>query len=563
LPSNGHARVWNISFMSAKPRSSRLGRAAQQVEPAVADAKAADGGLESSLPLDTARLDISGETLPLRSLRAPEMPISGSRLRSSPLQVWPQRHAARGVRLAAERRKIRLPRSPDRYLRGIETTVVAAPDSLLGLLQRGRGQGYLNALASPARAAEEAIIECLTHDPRLDPQLEGRDEYYGRCAFALHLDIAPLEAMLFGPADSEETNQFQTGLVLGTLAWMGRLGREDAVKALRRYVEIGRQWDWAIEEMATPVPVGLERLDEVVVARNPSVEDLAKEMRGSRGAPWNAWRATNPRIREASSLCDQWDRENDQKRQELAKLSTTDLLERREGSLLRSRTTAADRELLHEAAQSEVDELRRLALKVLGWQGDADVFDAAEAELRRIPDRDWPPNAGWFALSRLMRDGPIERVRPWLAEEGKPRQLALHMVALWPRGGDERLLRGVLEHLNDQDWHYRVCDAVEGLAKLADREAVPGLERVFREARYSHMRRRAAQALAITSDYFAEGFAVECLWDCEDETRGVGCAVASWSSAEVRARIATIAGDRFEPRSVRVLAARRERALTA
>jgi HEAT repeat protein len=104
---------------------------------------------------------------------------------------------------------------------------------------------------------------------------------------------------------------------------------------------------------------------------------------------------------------------------------------------------------------------------------------------------------------------------------------------------------------------------VDGLAKLADQEAVPELERVFREARYSYLRRRAARALAITSDRFTESYAVECLWDCEVDTRALGCVVASWASATVRKRIAEMAGDRFEDRKVRVLAACRQRPLRA
>jgi hypothetical protein len=135
------------------------------------------------------------------------------------------------------------------------------------------------------------------------------------------------------------------------------------------------------------------------------------------------------------------------------------------------------------------------------------------------------------------------------------------MVALWPRDGDQPVLRSVLEHVDDEDWLYRVCDAVDGLAKIIDREAVPGLERVFREARYSYLRHRVAQALAVTSDRFAAGYAAECLWDCEEETRAVGCAAASWVSPTVRKRISEIARDRLEDRRLRMLAARRERPL--
>ncbi len=342
---------------------------------------------------------------------------------------------------------------------------------------------------------------------------------------------------------------------------MGRLGRPDAVRTLRRYVEVGRNWEWAIAEMARRVPLGLSGLDEVVVARCPSLDDLAGVLRSSGRFPWSSWRATNARIREAFALSDEWDEQNDRRRQDMAKVPTRELLERRNVSPLRKRTSAADKEVLYEAARGDVDQLRHDAIKVLGWQRDRAVFDLAEAELRRSPEVDF--NAGWFALFQLIKDGPIEQIRDWLGEPDKTGQFALHMIAAWPRDGDQPLLRSVLVHVNDDEWLYLVCDAVDGLAELVAKEAVPELERVYREARYSYLRRRAARALAITSDRFAESYAVECLWDCEEETRALGCAVASWASAAVRKRIAEMAGDRFEDRKVRVLAARRQRPLRA
>src|SRR5207302_9799042 len=90
-----------------------------------------------------------------------------------------------GVRLPTECRTTRLSSTLGSYLQGIETIVAAAPDSLLGLLQRGRGQGYINALAAGRASAEAAIVECVTHDPRIAHQVESRDEYYGRCAIEL------------------------------------------------------------------------------------------------------------------------------------------------------------------------------------------------------------------------------------------------------------------------------------------------------------------------------------------------------------------------------------------
>src|SRR5207249_1270527 len=167
---------------------------------------------------------------------------------------------------------------------------------------------------------------------------------------------------------------------------------------LRRYVEVGWNWEWAIQDLAHRVPVGLDGLDEVVIARCASLEDLARAMRWPGWFPWSVWRTTNPRMREAAALSAEWDRQNERRGHELSKSSTQELLERREVGPLRQRTAPSDKDVLYEAARGDVEQLRHDAIKVLGWQGDPGVFDEAEAEIRRFPDRDWPPNAGWIAL---------------------------------------------------------------------------------------------------------------------------------------------------------------------
>ena len=350
-------------------------------------------------------------------------------------------------------------------------------------------------------------------------------------------------------------------LALDTLSWMGRLGRKDAIAALRRYVEVGWHWTWAVREMSYPTPVGLEDLDNVVSARSSSLDELAGELPWSGMRPWSDWRSTNPRIRDAFALRDEWLEKNEQRKRELSSLSTEELLVRREIRLLRYRTGPRDKAALHEAASNGPDKIRRDALKVLGFQRDPAVFDAAEAELRRYPDRDWPPNAGWFALSQLIRDGPIERIRGWIGEQGRPGKLALDMVATWPTEDDAPVLRAALEHLGDKEWLYLVCDAVDGLAKLNDREAVPRLEWIFLGTTHSYLRHKTARALALASHAFSESFALECLWDCEDQTRAVGCASATWSSNRARERISELAADRLEARHVRSVARRRVAAM--
>lgn len=83
---------------------------------------------------------------------------------------------------------------------------IASTDTLLGLLQRGRGHGYLDALAADPGNAASALVECITNDPRTDKQVESRDEFYGRCAFEIGLDLSPLDPFLFGPEDQANSD---------------------------------------------------------------------------------------------------------------------------------------------------------------------------------------------------------------------------------------------------------------------------------------------------------------------------------------------------------------------
>ncbi len=410
-----------------------------------------------------------------------------------------------------------------------------------------------------------ALLECITRDPRTDRQVESRDEYYGRCAFAVDLDIGGIEPFLFAAPREDDPDPSDAELGLGALAWMGRLGRRDAVAMLQRYVESGTYWESAVGAMGYPTPIGLEGLDDAVASRGSSPDELARALPWHDAMPWSAWRKDNPKIAEAYAVRTEWRREQDERRRALRALSTQELLARREFSLLRERTTSPDKQILHDAARHSSDQLRGDAIKVLGWQRDISVFDAAEEELRRNPERDadedWPPNAGAIAIFQLLRVAPIARVRDWIGEGGRTGRVALHMIALWPMPGDAPLLRATIERPEDDEWLYPICDAVDGLATLADRESVPQLEHVFAATTYSYLRRRAARALAVTSPSFAEGLAVECLWDCERDTRMVGCAAASWTAPATRERLSELAMDPLQDRRVRITAGRRRRAL--
>lgn len=75
-------------------------------------------------------------------------------------------------------------------------TNLADSGSLLGMLQRGRGEGYLRALAAPPETVWPLLFECITNDPRLDGQCEEREEYYASLILARGMDVEPLGAYL-------------------------------------------------------------------------------------------------------------------------------------------------------------------------------------------------------------------------------------------------------------------------------------------------------------------------------------------------------------------------------
>ena len=96
----------------------------------------------------------------------------------------------------------------------------------------------------------------------------------------------------------------------------------------------------------------------------------------------------------------------------------------------------------------------------------------------------------------------------------------------------------------------RLLDWGCGAGRLAVGCAAPVLRHIYRETASSHLRGRAARALASTDPTFAAGFAVECLWDCEETTREVAARHAETADARVAPRLRRLAADPAEEEDV-------------
>ena len=111
----------------------------------------------------------------------------------------------------------------------------APADSLLGQLQRGRGAGFLAARREPSAKTWPLLVECITHDPRLDSQVECRDDYYAALVIETGMDLVSLATHLQKHDDSNQCG-WNTPLTVGTLGSLARRRYGDAIAILRDYV---------------------------------------------------------------------------------------------------------------------------------------------------------------------------------------------------------------------------------------------------------------------------------------------------------------------------------------
>src|SRR5688500_14399376 len=84
---------------------------------------------------------------------------------------------------------------------------LADPVSLAGMLQRGRGLGWIRA-EQHADTGRAVLVGVLSEDPRWDRQVEARSEYYATLTVALRLTARDLVGAV-EPADEDAADLLQ------------------------------------------------------------------------------------------------------------------------------------------------------------------------------------------------------------------------------------------------------------------------------------------------------------------------------------------------------------------
>jgi hypothetical protein len=455
--------------------------------------------------------------------------------------------------------------------------VIAPSGTLLGLLQRGRGDGTLHALTAPRAEALAALDRCVLNDPRHDWQLENRSLYYARLCLDLDGGLEAIEAHLLGPADVLDTDEHRTGLALSVLGHLASYGRRDALELLRRYAAQGSNWAWALDELALrDDDAGLRSLAEPVLARFPADPEgdaeLAAVVRDAfEPRPWRLWAddprpAVRDRIRTARETAsfDRWQRqlESTGPRPSWGVRAILDWAQQGAERGVRLEAPAArcllavagpeDRPELLRAARSGPDGARCAALRHLADTGDPqalDLIDAAVADGSASVQE-----AAVDSFERMRSAASVDAARAWSHRPDPLGAAAGRVLALRGDARDGALVLAALRAAvrTEGPDAPTLWTLVDGAGRLGLGCAAPVLRHVYRETASSSLRGRVARALAATDPSFAAGFAVECLWDCEETTRELAARHAETGDARVVERLRRLAADPAEEDDVQL-----------
>jgi hypothetical protein len=443
------------------------------------------------------------------------------------------------------------------------------------MLQRGLGSGYLWAVDADRTIAHALLVHCVFNDPRWDRQLDDRADYHATLALDVGLDLRPLEGWLKASGDEDTETAHE---ILGVLGRMAIRGHGEAERVLREYVAYGPAWARAIDALVgedaparngVPWPEAVAGIDAVLLERFATQDALDEALAGvdPRERPWTLWSVENPAIAKALALeqghvapvSRAWrPRERQVK---AADMYTVELLAITESSRwaqiaeeLAKRTDPYDVDLLVQAANAPDLPMRRAAIVALGHQGRREVLAIAEANTHQA-ERGKLQGAIALALEAMPLSQTRALAHDWLTEDDwARRRKAAGMLAAWAEDEDlapaRRALGRELDRGLDGDV-YVVCSLAEALGRCALHGPFEELSRAYEQIPYSYGRRTIVSALAASDPTFSGDLAVECLWDCERETREVAAGRVDRRVRLASQRLAELHDDEAQAASVR------------
>ncbi len=394
--------------------------------------------------------------------------------------------------------------------------------TLQGQLQRGLGRAARK--AAQVRGASELIYECVRRDPRWDRQVESRSLYYARLIVDLELPCGPLADHLFSSEDLIDGDEARTSLTIDVLSDLIRLSRREAASPLRRYAMDGENWYEALDALvAVGDPDLADGLGEIAVARCED-DDLHWLVADPDNPVVRDWSLRYPRIAEA------------------VRRRTAERHRRREPD----QSGISDAELLARARGGDADSVP--AILELGRRGHPALLDLAEEVMQGGCGADRQRSA----VCRAIRDLgalALPRARVWVRRRPACAELGIGILARFGTRQDVPALLADLDEAAARAEWRAAAGPIEGLGRLRAGEAVPLLKTIWIETAYAYLRPRLLTALLRTAPHTAEAYAVEGLWDCEDDVRQIA-AGASPLTEDTRLRLQRLRADTAEDPTV-------------
>ena len=460
---------------------------------------------------------------------------------------------------------------------------LAEANSLLGQLQRGRGAGFRRAVRAEPRAIHPLLVACVTQDPRWDRQIEPRGDYYASLILhtALPLDLLDAHLRVLAEVDPHNPND----LVLGTLRALAERRYTPAVAIMRAYLIYGEYWGTALEVLidGRDNAIAVDEVGRIIDRRFPEDEVLDEELPSpwwnthTRPEPWRSLGRVNPRVDRILGAHEAEEQHRQQRqdhaRATFAALSARQLLvadidhahARLAALALQERASTDDLNPLLDTAQRGEFWQRFVAFRGLERLADPAAFPILHAFFEAPGEQ---PVALYGAAVRAIAALPaavtLDLARAWFdAADGVHRHVALRILKAHATVADVSRVRAALlpslcRDTPDTNECYMQCDMLEILARFPTCGPYPEATTVFEEAGYSRTRVYAAAVLAGSDrSHFAGGVAVDCLWDCEERVRQIGCERVDVGQPDASGRLHALARDPFEDEDVRAAAKER------
>ena len=430
----------------------------------------------------------------------------------------------------------------------------ADPDTLLGLLQRGRGAGYRRSLVQRDEA-RPLVVHCITRDPRWDRQLEERACFYAALVAELNIDLSLLRAAYAGPlgtttvlhANGASTvvvpDDSDAWLALEVFEFVARRGDPDGIAELRRYLRSARDVMLALEFLlplaSYPAASGL-LADILETVDSENLHEALGCVSDFTSAPWPTWRR-------ASAVLDHVVRDILSQRAPRPKPVPSD--ERR-----RERAVDTRNLLLRAGREAEPGTVQARLVELDDDRAEHTLLDIAPTILADPAIEQRVKGGVRRTLWSLRSPESLAWARATASLDSEGGLSAVHLLAERAQEVDLPQLRALLDAAvaagNYHTYMYAQCSLVEGIGRLGDRASVAVIRTLFDEAVYSRLRERCARALSVIDGDFAATRAVECLYDSAPGTRLIAVTAADASRPDIAERLTAITLDPTEDEDV-------------